>query len=816
MAQLDEIVGKSNIQQVLDLDKALIALDETFKKVLTSSQTTAGVINTQTDSYTKLKTVQDETVKQSNKLSEAEKEAQRIAKEQAATLAALDKQRQAAYKSQATAAQKAYDAAQKQAAKEKELADAINMEVKSINDARKQNEALTKARNALNQKTAEGKKQAEIYNKAIDKNTQFIRENSDAATKQRMNIGNYGSALKGIGSKLMGAAAAFGLAIGAAEAFKKVINSTGAAQDFFARQTEGLKSGIDFLGKSLTTLNFTNLISGFREAFREGKRYADTLDEIEDRQIALGIATADIESQILDQKLILKSNASSIEAKEAAIAKVLELEQQKLDETQKLNDQALDNELQNAAIKVFGEAKANEERKALIKDYVAASGAARDQQIADVEKAQALQDGLNKLIKVEITARGQTIQDTRAYNAALAALTPEELKLLDILQVSKLLTDEKRDAIGKLAEQELNNVNDRKNALLELERYENRLRSEYLKQEKDLADQVGQVQEKVIGQKALEEAKANEAIKLSAKGTNAEITADLQSSVNQQIAIKEGLLTHSESYLEQLKEQQEAAHQEELERIEAEKEAKMQAAQMYLNAAADYGGQLFEINQMLIDNEVRKMEEAKAYELQMAGDNVAKREAIEKKYDKEATKLKQKQAKQDKAQALFNAIIKTAQAVLAGLAFGPPLGYVFAALNAVLGGIQIGLIASQPIPQFEKGTESAPDGVISVAEKGQELIKTRSGKVLLAKKPTLLAGMKGAKIFTNEQTEALLAMQNVGYDSKELRQTLDKNNRDLIRAIENKREVHITPPRGSRITAREGNYYKNYLATKIR
>ena len=162
-----------------------------------------------------------------------------------------------------------------------------------------------------------------------------------------------------------------------------------------------------------------------------------------------------------------------------------------------------------------------------------------------------------------------------------------------------------------------------------------------------------------------------------------------------------------------------------------------------------------------------------------------------------------------------SAIIKTAQAVLSGLAYGPPLGYVFAALNAALGAIQIGVIASQPIPQFYKGTKSAPDGLISVGEKGQEMIQTRSGKVLMATRPTLLSGMKGARIYSNPETEKILAARNAGYDSPELRRTLKENNDKLIRTIQNKREIIITPAKGSRITERQGNYYKNYITRKL-
>ena len=79
MAQLDEIVGKSNIDQVLALDKALNGLDQTFMKVLKSSGETSKILNQSGESYAKLKVVHEQTTEQTKKLGEAEKQAEKIA-----------------------------------------------------------------------------------------------------------------------------------------------------------------------------------------------------------------------------------------------------------------------------------------------------------------------------------------------------------------------------------------------------------------------------------------------------------------------------------------------------------------------------------------------------------------------------------------------------------------------------------------------------------------------------------------------------------------------------------------------------------------
>jgi len=60
------------------------------------------------------------------------------------------------------------------------------------------NAELRKERNNTNIETKEGRDRIKEINAEMDKNTETIKENSDAAKKQAMNVGNYKSALEGI------------------------------------------------------------------------------------------------------------------------------------------------------------------------------------------------------------------------------------------------------------------------------------------------------------------------------------------------------------------------------------------------------------------------------------------------------------------------------------------------------------------------------------------------------------------------------------------------------------------------------------------
>jgi tape measure domain-containing protein len=90
-------------------------------------------------------------------------------------------------------------------------------------------------------------------------------------------------------------------------------------------------------------------------------------------------------------------------------------------------------------------------------------------------------------------------------------------------------------------------------------------------------------------------------------------------------------------------------------------------------------------------------------ELKLAEGNQAKKEAIAKKYAAEESKIKRKQFEQDKAIALINIAISTAEGVAKAFAKTGPGGFALGALIIASGAIQAGLVASQPTPKFAKG-----------------------------------------------------------------------------------------------------------------
>ena len=85
---------------------------------------------------------------------------------------------------------------------EQQVINVLNVEAKTMAEAAEQNRILRAAAKQLDLTNAENIKTLQIYNQQIEKNTEFIRKNSDAATQQKMNIGNYNSVWKGLNTSV--------------------------------------------------------------------------------------------------------------------------------------------------------------------------------------------------------------------------------------------------------------------------------------------------------------------------------------------------------------------------------------------------------------------------------------------------------------------------------------------------------------------------------------------------------------------------------------------------------------------------------------
>jgi hypothetical protein len=172
----------------------------------------------------------------------------------------------------------------------------------------------------------------------------------------------------------------------------------------------------------------------------------------------------------------------------------------------------------------------------------------------------------------------------------------------------------------------------------------------------------------------------------------------------------------------------------------------------------------FDFINSLSDARIAKLEENAATEIALAGDDAEKKKGIERKLADEVAKIKRAQAVADKAQALFNIAISTAQNIAKGPA--PLIPFYIA-----LGAIQAAAVAARPIPKFEKGgivkgPRHYQGGVLAELE-GDEYITNR---VATRKNRGLLEAINSGKekefIYKKFQVPIIQASQSAAINQK--------------------------------------------------
>jgi hypothetical protein len=147
-------------------------------------------------------------------------------------------------------------------------------------------------------------------------------------------------------------------------------------------------------------------------------------------------------------------------------------------------------------------------------------------------------------------------------------------------------------------------------------------------------------------------------------------------------------------------------------------------------------GSLNEISQAQSEKRIADIEAASAAELDainassnLERDKIRSRDALAKRTAQRIAEEKTKQARQDKALALFEIGINTAKGVISALALTPP-NPILAAFIAASGLAEAAVVASKPIPKFERGgliggKLHSQGGTLIEAEQGEYMVNRR-------------------------------------------------------------------------------------------
>jgi hypothetical protein len=234
--------------------------------------------------------------------------------------------------------------------------------------------------------------------------------------------------------------------------------------------------------------------------------------------------------------------------------------------------------------------------------------------------------------------------------------------------------------------------------------------------------------------------------------------------------------------LDKKKQVTEDAEQKITDTVKQENEKRKADDQARLDFVLQTASQILSVVQSFAQNNAERENQAiqtQKQQLQDLRDNGAITEkqylARLKKVEAEEKKIRRQQAEREKAIAIFQIAVNTAQAVIKAFATtGPIAGAVLAAVVAGIGAAQIAAVASRPLPKFARGTKYAPEGDAIVAEDRPEIIERR-GRRTLVKEKAVVRLEQGDIVYNAFETQRLLQHDVVPHVSNEIMKTTTIN-----------------------------------------
>jgi hypothetical protein len=364
--------------------------------------------------------------------------------------------------------------------------------VESIDNLTKANKELKKERGALNLQSEAGKKRAQEINALLDDNTNKIKTNVSALEKQKMNVGNYRSALDGvhpalgkvgagleqgtqgfkamtlqalrfiatpIGALLAALVAVFTLLKSALasnnelmDKFENITNAVGVVLNVIVARVGKLGEALIALVSGdfdkaidLTSQAFTGLAAEIENAVAQGQLYLDLSRELEDAQRALRIETAKQENEIKRLVVAAKNRNLTFDEQEELLRRALRLEEElvakRAENAQKdlvitAKRIALDRQLSQSSEETFDQfvsrlvesERLNDEQIDDIVGKIEAVEQARGSSLAFQEKLENSLSAIQEKRAVALEKQNKALEEQAALREANARAAREEVR----------------------------------------------------------------------------------------------------------------------------------------------------------------------------------------------------------------------------------------------------------------------------------------------------------------------------------------------------------------------------------------------------
>lgn len=173
-------------------------------------------------------------------------------------------------------------------------------------------------------------------NKAGDKIDDVARKANAAAGDNSKYASSFGGIAAGVG-KFLGIAGAAAGAIGILKTSMAAVEGPG---DKLEAVMGGVKEAVFEVQRSIATLDFSNLISNFKEGFERGKKFTEMMDDLADRTAYNDYKVAGMKAQSAELQETIKNKTLEIGVRTDFAEKRIKIEEQIRDRTQELAQKA--------------------------------------------------------------------------------------------------------------------------------------------------------------------------------------------------------------------------------------------------------------------------------------------------------------------------------------------------------------------------------------------------------------------------------------------------------------------------------------------
>jgi hypothetical protein len=431
------------------------------------------------------------------------------------------------------------------------------------------------------------------------------------------------------------------------------------------------------------------------------------------------------------------------------------------------------------ALEIQKEQAVIDANRAIIADYVKKAGTLS--KLSDEEKAKSKEindaavkevfDASAKIIVIRNNVEREATE--KAQEAAKKRAEAEKKAAEDVAKARENLAKAELEIFQEQLDEREKVLNESNNKIAELQKtFDDARFAGNLIEEKKLSDSIAAIKENavkqiaVIDQKALDDKaakekeaaeKAKQDAEKAAEDRSKLILAGLDDQINviQTLEIIEGSSLERRIKLIELeaKKRIEAAQGSataialiNAQTEEAIREERRKTTQQTIDDALEIADQTVAVINTILDfqkqaseNRINDITATKNVEIEAINqtldterDKQKQREAAELRASKRINEEKTKQAKRDKAQALFQAGIDLAVSILkTGAQLGYPAAIPFQVVAGIVGAVQIAAIASKPIPKFKKGgivggQSHEAGGTMIEAEKGEFVVNRSS------------------------------------------------------------------------------------------